>query len=223
MIECSSENIYKRRSFKFQGGKKTKRLIIAAFIVVLFFLYYKYVVCSQIINIVSDTAYAYSSQSVNCAVSDSLSDGIQYSDLITIEKDGAGNITLLTTNAYKVNVISRAVTEKTRKLLEEKTEGGVPVPLLAFSGIKLLAGYGADIKLKYISVSSVECGFYGKFTAVGINQTLHSVFVSVKVYVNIEIPFNRAVKTFESDIMISESVLIGKVPDVYLNGTLYGR
>lgn len=221
MIEATSENIwYKKKKRRFRLKRGFSFILICAIFVGLYF-YYNRAICGQIINICKDYAYSYSTDSVNKAVLTSLTNKVNYDELINIEKNEQGDIVLISTNSYKVNLINREVAKSTQDYLENKIQSGTPVPLFAFTGISLLAGYGNPVKVKTLSVSSVTCQFKSEFNSVGINQTLHSIYVLVDSLVLIEMPFKSQEVRCQTSVMICESILVGKVPDTYLSGSLF--
>ncbi len=221
MIECSTENIWYKRRQRFS----LKRLL-TFFFVVLFvvgiFLYFNIFVVKKIYKICEDYAYTFSTESVNEAVIESLSISSKYSEFVNIEKNSDGNIILMTTNSQKVNLINREIALETEKKLKNKLATGVPIPLLTFLGVDILSGYGPNIWYKPVSVVSVICSFDSNFESVGINQTLHSIYIEVISNVKIESAFNYKIKECKNKILISETVLVGKVPDSYLNGKMFG-
>ncbi len=221
MIDATTENIwYKKKKRRFFSKRSFCFLIILSLIVGCV-VYYKSVVTYQIINICEDYAYAYSTDAVNKAVLKSLSNSIRYDDLITIEKNSNGDIVLMSTDSLKINTISREIAESTKSILDESMLKGASVPLFAFTGIGLLAGYGKPVMLKTLSVSSVICEFDSKFESVGINQTLHSIYILVNSKIFIEMPFYSKEIDCQTSVIIGESVLLGKVPEIYLNGKLF--
>ena len=93
---------------------------------------------------------------------------------------------------------------------------------MAFTGIDLLSGIGQRVYFKTINVTSVICQFNSTFNSVGINQTLHSIYIDVICEVNMNIPLSSIKKTCTTQVLISEAVLVGKVPEIYLNGKIFG-
>ena len=219
MIECSTENIYYKRKRK--GVKRFFTLFLIVAIVCGSVCYYQKVILKQIYKISTDFAYSYSIESVNYAVSKTLSEDLSYSNLINIEKNSNGEIVLMSANAQKVNAVSRAIERLTSENLKAKLKDGIDIPLLAFSGISILSGYGKEINFYALNVSSVVCKFSSKFESVGINQTLHSIYVDVICTVNLDVPLSDYESQCISSVLINESVIIGKVPDVYLGGKLF--
>ncbi len=215
MIECTNERIYKRRR-----GKHRKAF--SFFIVILFialpFLYTRFCIAETVGEICSDACNAYSLKAANAAAISSLSLGVSYSEIVNVEKNSSGDITLIGIDPLKANSIGQEITAKTRTNLESELKNGIPLPWLAFSGVKLLAGYGKEVSFKAVTISSVKCELNGKFHSVGINQTLHSIYAAVVCETNIEIPLSKRTETSRTDILIAESVIVGKVPEIYLGG-----
>jgi hypothetical protein len=56
---------------------------------------------------------------------------------------------------------------------------------------------------------------------VGINQTLHSIYVNVNCELKITTPLNVQIEKISTPVLLNETVLVGKVPSVYLNGNLF--
>ena len=105
--------------------------------------------------------------------------------------------------------------------IEEKLNNGIPIPFMAFSGVKLLSGYGGNIYLKTVSATNITCEFKSEFKSSGINQTLHSIYVNVIVEISANMPLSSKTSVNKTTILISEAVLIGKVPDIYLKESLF--
>lgn len=221
MIECSTDNIYykKRRRFKL---KRLSVFFIIVIIIISLGLYSKYFISKQIYSICTDYVYAYSTEAVNLSVLNSVQITSDYSELIIIEKNSNDEIVLMRANSSKINKINKEVALETEKTLKNKLDVGIPVPLFAFLGIDLFRGYGPIIPYKTITVSSVVCNFASSFYSVGINQTLHSIYVEVVCNVKIQSIFNSKTEECKNKILISEAVLVGKVPEIYLSGKLFG-
>lgn len=217
MIEYVDENIYYKRK-KVKG--KRKYFAIFLIIIVLSFIYYKYVVLDNLNEYFLAQAQAVAIDSTNETILKSLKE-YAYSDLVYIEKDANGNVSYMKTDSYKINYINKVVASKTKDVMQDKFEKGIKVPILAFSGIKIISGYGRKILYKNLYVTNVICGFNSKFQSVGINQTLHSIYINVRCDVNWGLPLSGKTISTTNNILISETVLVGKVPEVYLNGNLF--
>ncbi len=221
MIECVKYNVYyKKKKFRFKKKRFFSTLLIF-FIVLLLILFYRNSVYKQLISISCDYAYSYSTEAVNESILNSLSQEIKYVDLVNTEKNQAGEIVYMTTNSFKVNLISREIATATSELLKNKLDKGVPVPTFAFTGIGVFSGYGKPVYLRTLNVSSVVCEFDSQFKSVGVNQTLHSIYVNVYTTTSIELPLTNKVIKSNTSVLINETVLVGKVPEVYLSGDIF--
>ena len=221
MIEITTENVwYKKKKRKFKTSRIV-RLIIIFLVLIGVFLYYKKVICSQINSICFEYANSCSIDCVNVAVLESLNEQVTYQDLITVEKNLEGDIVHMQANSLKINYISREIASKTKEIFESEMEKGVPIPLMAFTGFNLLSGYGKKVSVKTINVASVKSDFESKFYSVGINQTLHSIYVLVQTEINIHTPFNTQKRGCKTSVLICENVIVGKVPDMYLGGKFF--
>lgn len=87
----------------------------------------------------------------------------------------------------------------------------------SFTGFKLLAGKGPGIKITIASEGNVETDLRSEFTAQGINQTLHRVYLQVKCHVNILTPFDNISKEITNQVLLMENVIIGNIPNTYYN------
>lgn len=214
MIECSDEYIFKRRKNKFK--KRFLPFFIVVIIITSLVLYYRFIIFQNITNICADYGYSFCIESCNQAVYNSLQNDSDYSQLVKIEKNSNNEITLISFETYKVNYLSRKIVFETEKLLKKNFLNGIPIPLCAFSGIKLLNGLGPIIQFKALSISSVDCEFNSKFSSCGINQTLHSVYVSITCDVKLNFSIFEKHITNKTNVLIAESVIVGKVPEIYL-------
>lgn len=219
MIDCSNEYIYykKKRLVK----KKGKAFLLLVLTLTILLLFYNFFITPQLCEICNDYAYSICNESLNSAVIVSLNDSVNYSQLISIEKNNSGEIIMISSNSHKINLLSRNIEKLALERLKAELKKGVKIPFWAFSGIKILSGYGKEIQFNYLSVSSVNCSFMSEFKSVGINQTLHSIYVELRSDVNIEIPLLKKESEYKTSILIAETVLVGKIPEVYLNGNLF--
>jgi len=55
----------------------------------------------------------------------------------------------------------------------------------------------------------------------GINQTRHAVYIRVDSSVNVIIPGKSKTVSVKTDVLICEAVIVGKIPEIYLNGSIF--
>ena len=213
-------------------AKKPRRLtrkrrwlcIVAAivFLSILLLIYLQRNVTRVLISISEATMRASTTVAVNDAVYYTLSDEMRYEDLVKISRDTEGEIIAVAANPLKINKIARDVASISQSNLKNLSLNGIPVPLGALTGIEALAGLGPSIYFRIIPVSSVACGFSSVFESVGINQTKHSIYLNVIADISIVMPSRTENFAVVTDILIGESVIVGTVPDVYLQSDIFG-
>ena len=159
---------------------------------------------------------------VNDAVYYTLSDEIRYEDLVSVERDEAGGIAAITTNALQINRIARDTAYMSQENLQKMSEGGVDVPLGAFTGIEAWAGFGPRVNIQIIPISNVACRFVSSFQNAGINQTKHSIYLEIVADISIIMPAGTSNFASLTEVLICESVLLGTVPDTYLQADIFG-
>lgn len=175
-----------------------------------------YVVNPIIIDTSSSKVRSLSQDAVNSAVFEVIKDSSVYDSLIKIQKDEEGNISLITSNAVRINYLSREIVETAQTKLEYLGSKGVNIPLGTFFGLPILVGQGPNVNIKLIPIGSINCVFSSKFSNAGINQTNHKIYLEVYSNINIILPTASHTVNTKTQIMIAENIIIGKVPQTYL-------
>lgn len=201
---------------------KTKRKRIAILSLVIIFVNLLLLFFGTNIN---NVVYSYSEsriralsiKAVNNAVSELVHNKNIYDNLVNITTDNQGSIVLIQANAIQINMLTKDLIKTSQIKLEKIGIDGINIPLGTFTGITLLSGIGPNINIKLIPIGDVSCDFVSEFIDAGINQTIHKLYVNIDTNVNIIFPLrNNTVKT-TTNILICESVIVGKIPEVYLN------
>ena len=213
-----------KRKKKKRSKKKVLSILLALlFTAVFLFIYFQRNVTRVLISISEATMRASTTVAVNDAVYYTLSDEMRYDDLVTITRKENGDISAVSANALKINKIARDTASISQSNLKNLSLNGIPVPLGALTGIEAFAGLGPSIHFRIIPVSSVTCGFSSSFQSVGINQTKHSIYLNVLVDVSIVMPSRTENFAVTTDILVGESVIIGTIPDTYLQSDIFGN
>ncbi len=197
-------------------------LCIAALAVFLFF-HFQRNVTRVLVSISEATMRASTTIAVNDAVFYTLSDELRYEDLVNVERDGQGEIVAVSANALKINKIARDTASISQSNLKNLSLNGIPIPLGALTGIEAFAGLGPQIPFRIIPVSSVTCDFSSVFESVGINQTKHSIYLNVIADISIVMPSRTENFAVATEILVGEFVIVGDVPDTYLQTDLFGN
>ena len=140
-----------------------------------------------------------------------------YDELFTIEKDNDGNITIIKSNVIPINEIISDVAVKIQNLINERGKENIKIAIGSFTGSKLLSGRGPGIPIKISSIGNVETDLRSEFSAQGINQTLHRVYLQVDCEVSVLTPYNTISEKVSNQVLLIENVIVGKIPNTYYN------
>lgn len=213
-----------KKTVKKRRRKKLWIILISLLVALLgLFIHFQRNVTRVLLSISEATMRASTTVAVNDAVYYTLSDEMRYEDLVTIHRDGEGNIISVAANPLKINKIARDTASISQSNLKNLSLNGIPVPLGALTGIEAFAGVGPNINFRIIPVSSVSCNFSSEFESVGINQTKHSIYLNVIADISIVMPSRTENFAVLTEILIGESVIVGTVPDAYLQSDIFGN
>ena len=206
--------------------RKTRRRIVLALVAFIFIgiiVWMHYNVTAILKSVSEATMRSITTVAVNDAIYYTLSDQVRYEDLVTVLTDADGNITAITANSFQINRIARDTAYMSQENLKKMSEDGIEIPLGAFTGVEAWAGIGPRIRLPIIPISNVECRFVSRFESAGINQTKHSVYLEIVADISIILPSETSNFASLTEVLICESVLVGKVPDTYLQTDIFGN
>ena len=181
-----------------------KRLIKPLFILVVFFCigiwYYMIVLVPIIRTYCTARINSLTEQALNLAVSNVINTTVNYDSIMSISYNNSGEITYISANQYIINTISR-------EIIKDANE----------HGIALFNGRGRRIKLSATPVAIIGSSFDSKFVSVGINNTLHKIYLTISARVDMNLPIKKQTINVKQQILLCESVIVGKVPNVYFD------
>ena len=198
------------------------KLTIVIFLII-FLMYYFFVVSPIIKTYTSAETQAVTEEAINRAVSNVINQSLKYNSLIDISYTASGDIASFTANQFKINSISREIVEQAQIEMQTLGDKGLNINLGTFSGMPFLIGRGPIINLKLTPIGAVSSNFESTFESVGINMTKHTLYLYINVHVNIVLPIKSYDIYTSNQVLLAESIIIGKVPEVYLNGGSLGE
>ena len=166
-----------------------------------------------ITSVAANRARVVSSAIINEVVLDEISKlDINYSDMVTLEKDPSGRICAINTNMKKINFLKTSVCLAVQEKISYIKKNDFSIPIGTLTGTELLNGRGPKIPLKISLSGSVKANFRSLFESGGINQTKHQLYLDVSTNVFALIPGYPTTTTIDTSILVAETVLIGDVP-----------
>lgn len=156
-------------------------------------------------------------QAMNDAVFEVMrSDGL-YDDLITVVLDENGRVAVMRADTARMNELATTSALRVQQNLSKIAEAGISIPLGAALGIQLFAGSGPRITVKIVPVGAVSTDFKSEFSAAGINQTCHRIFLRIDTTVQMVIPTGTQTAQVSAHVPVAESIIVGEVPDSFVD------
>lgn len=140
-----------------------------------------------------------------------------YNDLIKIEKDTNGKISLIEANSVYINEIVSQINSNIQKEFDKIPRITVYINMGAVSGISVLKNIEPKFEVELESAGNISSTVRTEFKSVGINQTHHKIYLDIDARVGILTPFSSFGKDINVDVLISEAIIVGEVPDTYYN------
>lgn len=196
--------------------KKWKFFAIVLVLVCAFFLVFSFMINPVIMDTVEIKSRALATRAMNDSIADVVMNSIIYDDLVNIISDEFGNISMIQANSLEINNLSKDLAQTCEARIGEFGGNGISIPLGTFTGVPLLVGRGPRISVKMTPIGSVICKFKSHFETAGINQTVHKIYVNINATVAVVMPLSTRSFKAEQEVLISESVIVGQVPEVYL-------
>ena len=205
--------------FNFSENKKNRKL--TKFIIIVIVAIVTFSMAINSITPIFETLCKDKSKSIATIIcneeSTKIIDKYKYEDLVTIQKDNDGNITMIKSNITPINFIISDIAENVQTRINEVDKDEIGICLGSFTGSKLLSGRGPVIPIKLSVIGNVQTDLRSEFRSQGINQTIHRIYLQIDCNVNILTPYNSIEESISNQVLIAENVIVGKVPDSYYN------
>ncbi len=201
--------------------KSLKRKLTGIFVVLVLLTIYVCACASKSLRAIGKAQFeAEMSTATYIAIGKTIEDN-SLEDLFSVMTDDNGNIVMISANGLKMNMLTKTLAEECLKAYSLLAEGGVSVPVGAFTGITFLTAVGKPVNMKLITVKSVKCEFFSQFEEAGINQTKQSLYLRIVPDCKVIAGLKSEPLIGEVSLLCYENYLIGKVPDTYVNVSGY--
>ena len=140
-----------------------------------------------------------------------------YEDIVNITRNSSNKITGIEFNMVTLNEIISEVAVKIQEDLDDFESQDIGIAIGTFTGSKVLANRGPKVYYKIISIGDVETDYRSEFKEAGINQTMHRIYLQVDCKISILTPFNTIVEKISNQVVLSENIIVGEMPETYYN------
>lgn len=208
------------RNMNFKQEKIFSNLLIVLIIIVAFnFIIYIFgkrilpiVLNIGEIKIKSEAIKIINEESVNV-----YSENFKYDDIINIEKDADGNITMIRADTVKQNYLASQVVLKCNERLSELEDLGVKIPLGYLTNNVMFYNMGPKITVKMQQIGNITTSYESEFESAGINQTRHKIYLNLTTTMRVVVPFNSKEIEVTCQIPVSDTIIVGKIPETAIN------
>ena len=140
-----------------------------------------------------------------------------YDNLITVEKDQNGRITFIKADSTRINDIVTKIIGNIQKQFDGIPRISVFINMGSVSGISALKNVEPKFEVELESAGSINSSIRTSFEAIGINQTHHKIYLDIDSRVGILTPFDTFGKDINTEVLLTEAVIVGEVPETYYN------
>lgn len=198
-------------------GKFIRLIIILLTLALVLLLVFRGRYHDTIRNLAETQVKNSTSDLINDAIDKQIEDGnIQYDRIVYFEKDLNGRITALKTNMSEVNRLKTDILNiiNDEILALDTTDLGIPIGSLFLP--EVLAGKGPSIPVHILSIRNSDASFSSHFSEAGINQTLQQLIMEVSVDVAVLVLGDTNSFTVSSQVVVAETIIVGDVPQTFL-------
>lgn len=204
--------------------KKFKRLVYIIFVILIIlvviftalFLIYDKNTRIIINNYFESVAKIKANTILNDKVYDFLKEnGLSYSELANITYGNDFDVKAIEIDSVKLNKIKSGIVSLVQKEICNNGDFSIDIPVGTIIGNGFTINRGPTIPINMIMSSAVESNVISTFEGSGINQTLHKIVLRLKINTYILMPWYRSNCILETDFVLTETVIVGKVPDAF--------
>ena len=164
---------------------------------------------TQVMNATSDL--------INDSIDTQIETGnIQYDRIVYFEKDLDGKITALKTNMSEVNRLKTDILNRINDEILAIDNSNLSIPIGSLVLPELFSGKGFGIPIQILAIRNSDATFRSHFSEAGINQTLQQLTMDISVDVSVLVLGKTESFTVSSQVVVAETVIVGQVPDTYL-------
>ena len=137
-------------------------------------------------------------------------------DLFTVVNGEDGNMAMVQANSVEINIMLAQLSINLQEAFREMENEYLEVPAGTLLGSKLLSQTGPDVTVTIMPLSVSSMDFRTEFETQGINQTKYKIYIVIGSKVKVMAPFTAETFETSSNVLIAETVILGKVPHSFV-------
>lgn len=151
---------------------------------------------------------------INSAVTDAL-DGISTEDFENITYGEQNSVSSISTNTIALNRLKAKIFNNLSKYLNKSNSATIYIPIGSLTKYPALQGMGYKIPIKIIFDTGFNIDFSEALKDAGINQVYYETYIEAVTSFDIISALMVYETTVTSKIPISQTLIVGKVPEEY--------
>lgn len=146
-----------------------------------------------------------------------LEEFFSYDKIVNISRDSENRVNSVSSDATLINRFTNDLGINVGDELDKRSQITHRIPVTNLIGFDLFAGIGPTVPISFHPISVTNADITHTFEEAGINQTLHTINLTVSVDMAIVVPMAHSTIRAESTMPIAQTLIVGTVPDAYLN------
>lgn len=167
-----------------------------------------------VLNAARSRARLYASEVISVCVDDALTALPEGQKLIDVVYGDVG-VSSIETNIAALNRVRTDSVKNITSSVSDIDKMTLSVPLGNLIGGSLLTGRGAEIGIRLVPIGDISAELYSEFVESGVNQTMHRIYMRVRVAINMLVGWDTVKLELSNDIILAETIIVGEVPDAY--------
>lgn len=210
----------KRKAIRQYRRNRIKRgLLIFATLLMVLTVFLSLVLKFKVEPNIEDVARIKAQVVVSRTVNEALTEHFQEDDtdkLFTVKNASDGSMEMVQANSAAINVFMSQLSVNLQESFQSMEEEHYQVSAGALLGSKFLSQTGPYVELSIVPLSVSSMDFKTEFETQGINQTKYKIYIVLECKVKVVAPFSSKNFTTKNTVLVAEAVILGKVPDSYV-------
>lgn len=140
-------------------------------------------------------------------------ESFNYDDIVKIDKDLEGNITMIRTDTIKQNKLTSEVVLACNEKIQSLGDLGTKIPIGYMTNNAFFYKIGPSINVKIEEVGNINTKYNSSFESAGINQVRHKIYLNIEAKMRLIVPLASKDIEVVCEIPVSETIIVGKIPD----------
>lgn len=146
-----------------------------------------------------------------------LEEFFSYDKIVNISRDSENRVNSVSSDATLINRFTNDLGINIGDELDKRSQIIHRIPLTNLIGLDLFAGMGPTIPIRFHPLSVTNADISHVFEEAGINQTIHTINLTVSVDMEIVVPMAHSSIRAQSTMPIAQTLIVGTVPEAYLD------